>query len=237
MTKPPREPSDAPALAVLKPSALFGVLEPESLRPWVGKTRSVRLERGQVYQQRGARVDGVVIVVKGFLRVSLSNQEGKRHVVGHLGPGEIFNLLPVVDGGPAIHDAEAGTDTELLVLPTASFLELQRERPEVATAAQRLLNARARRVYDGLADAMLLTLGQRCARSLLHVLDTLGEPVGAAGAMSVRLSQSEIADMLGNARPVVNRVLKKLQRDGVIELGYQRIVVLRPSALREAAGL
>jgi len=55
--------------------------------------------------------------------------------------------------------------------------------------------------------------------------------------MRVRLSQSEFAEMLGSARPVVNRALKKLQRDGVIEVGYQRIVVLRPSALREAAGL
>ena len=43
--------------------------------------------------------------------------------------------------------------------------------------------------------------------------------------------------MLGNARPVVNRVLRKLQHDGVIELGYQRIIVLRPAALREVAGL
>jgi CRP/FNR family transcriptional regulator, cyclic AMP receptor protein len=237
MTKLPRKSDDEPALAVLRSSALFGMLDAESLRPWVGETRHVRLGRGQVYQQRGARVEGVVIVTKGFLRISLSNAQGKRLVVGHLEPGQIFNLLPVVDGGPTIHDAEAGIDTELLVLPTASFLALQRECPMVADAAQRLLNARARRVYDGLADAMLLTLGQRCARSLLHVLDTLGEAVGADGAISVRLTQGEIADMLGNARPVVNRVLKKLQRDGVIELGYQRIVVLRPAALREAAGL
>jgi CRP-like cAMP-binding protein len=84
---------------------------------------------------------------------------------------------------------------------------------------------------------MLLTLSQRCARSLLDVMQALGEPTGEAGSMCVRLPQSELADMLGNARPVVNRVLRKLQHDGVIELGYQRIIVLRPSALREVAGL
>lgn len=237
MTKSSQELHDSQALAALKASALFGVLELEPLRRLLAEIRSVRLDRGQVYQSRGARVDGVVIVIHGFLRISLSNPEGKRHVVTHLEPGQIFNLLPVMDGGPAIHDAEAGPDTELLVLPTASFRQLQCENPAVAAAAQSLLNARARIIYDGLADAMLLTLSQRCARSLMHVLNAFGEPVGADGAMSVRLSQSEFAEMLGNARPVVNRALKKLQHDGVIEVGYQRIVVLRPSALRAAAGL
>ena len=237
MTKSSQELHDAQALAALKASALFGVLELEPLRRLLAEIRSVRLDRGQVFQSRGVHVDGVVIVVSGFLRISLSNSEGKRHVVTHLEPGQIFNLLPVMDGGPAIHDAEAGPDTELLVLPTASFLQLQRENAVVAAAAQRLLNARARMIYDGLADAMLLTLSQRCARSLMHVVNAFGEPVGTDGAMSVRLSQSEFAEMLGNARPVVNRALKKLQHDGVIEVGYQRIVVLRPSALRAAAGL
>jgi|APFre7841882630_1041343.scaffolds.fasta_scaffold52925_2 CRP/FNR family cyclic AMP-dependent transcriptional regulator len=237
MTKSPQQSRNAQQLAIFKSSALFGALDPASLRHVLGMARTVRLDRGQVYQSRGARVDGVVIVANGFLRISLSNSEGKRHVVRHLGPGQIFNLLPVVDGGPAIHDAEAGIDTELIVLPAESFLELQRVNPEVAAAAQRLLNARARMLYDGLADAMLLTLGQRCARSLLSVVHEFGEPAGEGGAMSVRLSQSEFAEMLGNARPVVNRALKKLQREGVIEVGYQRIVVLQPFALREAAGL
>jgi hypothetical protein len=34
-----------------------------------------------------------------------------------------------------------------------------------------------------------------------------------------------------------HRALKKLQREGVIAVGYQRIVVLQPFALREAVGL
>jgi CRP/FNR family cyclic AMP-dependent transcriptional regulator len=237
VTKSRRDSGDAHKLVALKSSTLFDALDPAALQRVIGSTRTVQLARGQVYQTRGSRVEGVVIVAAGFLRISLSNTEGKRHVVRHLGPGQIFDLLPVVDGGPTIHDAEAGVDTALIVLPTESFLELGRANPAVAAAAQRLLNARARLLYAGLADAMLLTLSQRCARSLLDVLQEFGEPSGTAGAMAVRLSQGDFAEMLGNARPVVNRALMKLQREGVIELGYQRIVVLRPSALRKAAGL
>jgi CRP/FNR family cyclic AMP-dependent transcriptional regulator len=237
MTKSQPDTGDHDTRAIFASSALFDMLDTSSLARLVKAARTVRLDRGQVYLRRGSRVEGVVIVARGYLRISLSNAEGKRHVVSHLGVGEIFDLLPVMDGGPAIHDAEAGLDTHLVVLPAATFLELQRKNPAVTAAALRLLNARARRLYDGLADAMLLTLSQRCARSLLDVVQAFGEPAGKDGAMSVRLSQSEFAEMLGNARPVVNSVLRKLQRDGVLELGYQRIVVLRPAALREAAGL
>lgn len=237
MTKAQQESGDGRTRAILESSALFDMLDAVSLTTLIKAARTVRLEPGQVYLRRGSRVEGIVIVAKGHLRISLSNVDGKRHVVSYLGAGEIFDLLPVMDGGPAIHDAEAGTETELLVLPAAVFQELQRKNPEVTNAAIRLLNTRARRLYDGLADAMLLTLSQRCARSLLEVMQALGEPTGESGSMCVRLPQSELADMLGNARPVVNRVLRKLQHDGVIELGYQRIIVLRPAALREVAGL
>lgn len=236
MTKPLQERSAGQAAAVLGASPPFDVLDAGALDALARCTQRVRLARGQVYQQRGARVEGIVVVTAGFLRISLSNPQGKRHVVAFLEPGQVFNLLPVVDGGPAIHDAEAGVDAELLVLPTAAYIGLLRSHPEVGLAAQRVLNDRARRVYDGLADAMLLTLAQRCARSLLQVMDALGEPAAPAGAVIVHLAQGELADMLGNARPVVNRVLRQLQRDGVIELGYQRIVVLQPDALRRVAG-
>jgi CRP/FNR family cyclic AMP-dependent transcriptional regulator len=227
----------AQTLAVLKASALFDTLEPAALQQLSEAARTVHLDRGQVYQTRGSRVEGLLIVAKGFLRISLSNGEGKRHVVRHLGPGSVVDLLPVMDGGPAIHDAEAGSDTELVVLPTRVFLDVLRRNPAVSAAAQAVLNARARLLYDGLADAMLLTLSQRCARMLLDVAQEFGEATGTSGAISVRLSQVELAEMLGNARPVVNRALTKLQRNGVIELGYQRIVVLSSSALRDAAGL
>lgn len=237
MTKPPQPLRTAPTLATLESSALFGTLDAAALQSVLARARTIQLDRGQVYQSRGDRVEGVVIVARGYLRVCLSNAAGKRHVVWHLGPAEVFNLLPVVDGGPAIHDAEAGTDTELIVVPAAVFLELQRAHPGLAAAAQRTLNTRARLMYDELADVMLLTLSQRCARTLLGVVHDFGEPVGKGGARSVRLSQSEFAELLGNARPVVNRELMKLQRKGVIELGYQRIVVLQPAALRAAAGL
>jgi CRP/FNR family transcriptional regulator, cyclic AMP receptor protein len=237
MTKSPSRTGLAQTRARLESSEFSEVLGAALDERVLGAFRTVRLTRDQVYQTRGCPVTGVAIVAKGFLRISLSSPRGKRHVLRHLGPGQVFNLLPVVDGGAGIHDAEAGTDTELLVLPKGTFLELLRSNPAVAGATQRVLHARMRLLYDGLADAMLLNLSQRTARTLLDVVGAFGRPAGASGELGVTLSQGEFADMLGNARPVVNRALRKLQRDGVIELGYQRIVVLQMQALRQAAGL
>jgi CRP-like cAMP-binding protein len=98
-----------------------------------------------------------------------------------------------------------------------------------------MLDTRLRLVFDGLADAILLSLGQRCARALLHAMDALGEHADD-GTVTMHLTQGEVAGMLGNARPVVNRVLVEFQRSGIIDLGYRRIVVLKPDALRAAQG-
>src|ERR1035441_255639 len=92
MTKPPAQARNAQTLAVFKSSALFDALDPASLQQLLGMARTIRLDRGQVCQTRDSRVDGVVIVANGFLRISLSNTEGKRPVVRHLGPGNTWRF-------------------------------------------------------------------------------------------------------------------------------------------------
>ena len=51
----------------------------------------------------------------------------------------------------------------------------------------------------------------------------------------MRLPQSTLAELLGATRPAVNRVLKGLESDGLIRLGYREIEVADPRALERIA--
>jgi CRP-like cAMP-binding protein len=52
----------------------------------------------------------------------------------------------------------------------------------------------------------------------------------------VRLPQATLAQLLGATRPAVNRILKTLETDGLIRLGYREIEVADPRALERIAG-
>ena len=58
-----------------------------------------------------------------------------------------------------------------------------------------------------------------------------------AGSRVVDLTQQAIADLLGVQRTSVTRVLRGLQRQGIIEIGYGHIAVRDHASLAIAAGV
>ncbi|MCB0228263.1 MAG: winged helix-turn-helix domain-containing protein, partial [Anaerolineae bacterium] len=51
----------------------------------------------------------------------------------------------------------------------------------------------------------------------------------------IRTSHQSLADMLGTYRETVSTILRGFKADGMVELGYRRISVTDPAALRALA--
>jgi CRP/FNR family transcriptional regulator len=52
-----------------------------------------------------------------------------------------------------------------------------------------------------------------------------------------RLTQQDMAAMIGTAREMVGRSLKSLEGEGAIRMERNRIIITDPKALRETAGI
>ena len=53
--------------------------------------------------------------------------------------------------------------------------------------------------------------------------------------LEVTLSHQDLAHLAGSTRETITKVLGELAMDDTIELGYRRILVLKPEALREVS--
>jgi CRP-like cAMP-binding protein len=53
----------------------------------------------------------------------------------------------------------------------------------------------------------------------------------------VHLSQAQIAELVGHQRTSVNRVLKRLEADGLVKIGYGQVEIVDESGLATVAGL
>jgi CRP-like cAMP-binding protein len=76
-------------------------------------------------------------------------------------------------------------------------------------------------------ESVLLPLPARLARRLI----ALGEDFGA----DLRVSQEELAVFIGATRESVNRQLQEWKRQGLVELGRNRIRLVDRSGLAPAA--
>lgn len=90
------------------------------------------------------------------------------------------------------------------------------------------------------ARRWLSSVAQRLAHSQARVLALLGGSLTAQAARllieeavdgRVPLPQRTLAAMLGVQRPSLNKVLKELERDGLIRISYAAIEILDPARL------
>jgi CRP/FNR family transcriptional regulator, cyclic AMP receptor protein len=235
MTEPERVSYSALAAAVLKRCAWFGDCSPDSQKEIVDAGKIRVLNKGAVLSRRGESINELAMVIDGVLEVSVTSQSGKRRVMRYLEPGQMMNLIPFIDEQGAIHDATAHTALVLLLIGRPLFARITRAEPDLVHRLLRLLCLRSRLLYAESADTSFMTLRQRCASALLQLVEPYGE-VGSQGvSISLKLSQEELADMVGCSRPMINRELKELEQDGAIKTTYSHYVVTNLALLQAIA--
>lgn len=221
--------------AVLLRAAWFQDCSPASLQAIQDHATVKRLRRGEMLMRRGEAVGKLCMVLDGTLEVSATSVAGKRHVTSYLEPGQLIGLIPFIDEGGAIHDVAAHEDALVLQLDRALFERLIAAEPALTHRLMRTLCLRSRLTYTRLTDSLLLPLRQRCAQTLLQLVSPYGIPAPQGVAISLKLSQEELADMIGCSRPMANRELKGLEKDGAIRMTYSHYVITDIERLRAIA--
>lgn len=214
------------ARTVLQRAEPFAHMAKPTLDRMCESGRLLALRPGEALFHSGDRVDSLTVVIDGALDVSTIGSSGKRHVVMCLGPGQITNVIPVLDGQPALHDVHAHGDAVVMQLPKPDVLQAIDNEPALARAFSRLLCLRSRALYGTVAHSALLPLRTRCAKLVLSLMETYGREEDGATLIALKLSQGDLADMLGCTRQSVNRELKLFEREGVLRMSYSHFVVL-----------
>lgn len=193
-----------------------------------------RYDRQQVVFHRGDPLDHLWVVIEGRLEMSVVDADGRRFVAAQVPPGEAVGFIPLVDRRGAIHDARAVLPTTMLQLPREALLAALQADVELLQAVLRLLLQRGRRLNEWRAEVTMRPLAARLARLLVG----LALPFGTAEpdeAVSLAISQDDLAAMVGVTRQSLNPVIKELERDGMVELAYKRVILRDIARLRATA--
>lgn len=194
-----------------------------------GKVRNHRA--GEVIFREGAPGDSLHIVIEGLVRVTVGSKTGGEAIVAMLGPGEFVGDLALLDGKPRSASAIASQRTKTLVVTRHDFTRWLNERPKAAFALLEALSLRVRRTDEQLADLAFLQLPQRLAKRLVQLATDHSQSTRLAGA-KLRITQAELASMLGVSRESVNKQLNRFVHDGWIALGRGSVTIRDADALR-----
>jgi CRP-like cAMP-binding protein len=164
----------------------------------------------------------VSIIQRGS--VELYRLGGKRRVVLQvLHAGDVLGDVPLLSEGPPQFSAKALSECDLIRLSGTDLHRFLRDNPAVCHRFLVSLADRLQRMQARLLQVTQGDLSHQVARVLLE------ETAGTEAV--VPLTQGTIAQLLGAARPSVNKVLQSMAKASLVELGYRRIRVLDAKGL------
>ena len=175
--------------------------------------------------------DACYIVRRGACRVTREHSDGRAITLANLGPGDIFGELAMLDGRARSASVEALEDTELLALPASDVRALLRDHAEMAVKLVVALTRRLREANERIARQSFQTVPSRVAGVLERLLaEDMPADIGGE-SVTVRMTQSDLAQLAGTSRESVSRFLASLERAGVVRCGRGKVTVLEPSRL------
>ena len=172
------------------------------------------------------------VLVAGRLAVSVSTPAGDTAMLNLLSPGDSFGELSLLrHEAPAERSATvlALEPSETLSLSAVVFRRLCTTHPEVEQLLATLLSRRVKELSGRLLEAMYVGVGRRVYARLFEFAEVYTHD---AGPVTVPLTQSQLADLVGGSRPTVNQALQRLAEQGVVELGRGRVTVRDRTSLR-----
>ncbi|MDM8000085.1 MAG: Crp/Fnr family transcriptional regulator [Dehalococcoidia bacterium] len=220
---------------LLKGIPYFAGLSDADLQSVASRMFEQSFERGDMILMEEDPAEAIYFVVSGAVKVFKTSIEGKEQILCLLRAGESFNDVPILDGGPNLASAVAITPVVLYGMTKTDLEGLLRENPKVAMNVIRVLSKKVRHFVSMVEDLSFRDVTSRVAKLLLEYATDHGTP--EEGSHRPRLTQQEMAAMVGTAREVVGRSLKALEEEGAIRMERHRIVVTNRKTLQQIGGV
>jgi CRP/FNR family transcriptional regulator len=222
--------SDA-VIELLRRVPLFSELS----QPELERVAQVAVSRSYPSETRvfheGDRGDACYIVRTGNIRVTREHPDGRAITLANLGPGSIFGELAMFDDWKRSASVEATEPTELLALPAGDVRALIRSHAEMAEKLVVALTRRLREANERITRQSFQTVPSRVAGVLNQLLSEEALTPQMRDGVTIRLRQSDLAQLAGTSRESVSRFLATLERAGVVQVGRARVTVLEPDRL------
>ncbi len=217
------------AIRMLQGVPFFAGLSNQEMEPLASACRLRSYRRSEVIFHRDDPADTMHIVQGGQVRIVLHSTKGDEIVLALFHPRDFFGELSLLDGLPRSATAVAMEPTVTLTLGRAEFLHILATSPRMTREVIDALAARLRHTNILLGDSIFLGVGARLAKRLLELAEA---QKGARDQDAVRVTQAELATLVGASRETVNKELRALEARGAVRLSRGRVHILHRESLR-----
>jgi len=195
----------------------LGLIMPMTVRRAYPKNSMIVIE-----EDRG---DMLYIIESGSVKITRLDEEGREVILAILGSAEFFGEMALLDGQGRSANVMALEDSVLFTLHRRDFLDVLERFPSISIQLLREMTSRLRKSDQQIKSLSLSDAEHRIGIALHRFAEDMG--IFKMGQVIIKRLpyQQDIANMAGTSRETVSRMLKNLEKKGLVEREGRRLVI------------
>ncbi len=223
-------------IGLLSEVALFAGLSEADMQAIGHATTMTHCTRGQQVMAPDDPPDRIHIIKKGRVRVYRMSPEGKQLTLDIYEKGTILGDMDLLGQDPLPEAyAEALDDGVICTITPDELKRLIERYPSVGLNIIRHLSGRLQSAERELEAMAYQRVDQRLARKLLDLAQRFGVSTARGTVIQARLTQQELAEMIGTTRETLAHTLGDFRRSGLLEASRNNVVIRNAERLAEIA--
>ena len=172
----------------------------------------------------GDPIKEILLLTEGSVKITQLGEDGGAVILRLEGPGGVIGSLGFEEWDEHCSMAQALTSCKTLSWSVATFAALSERFPLLGRNMIRIVGQRLQVLECRFQEISSVRAAPRLARELVRLLPQIGRT--AHDALEINLSREELAQMTAITTFTVSRLLKSWERQGIVRLRPQSVMVL-----------
>ena len=183
--------------------------------------------KGYMVFEEGEKRDTLYIVLKGRVKVSLFDEDGREYILDIIGKDGFFGELSLFEELSGFANVMTLEQIDLLIIRRNDFMRLLMENRDFSMSMIKELSKRLRAANEKLKSFAFLGVEGRILKYLMDIGEKSGVKIKDRIIIESGPTQVEIASACGCSRETVSRMVKSLVEKGRLSV-LKKQYTIRP---------
>lgn len=168
----------------------------------------------------------------GKVKLRKSTEDGKDFILSILKKGDLIGEFGLDDQAVHSFSAEVTEDAEIGIIQEKDLEVLLYQHGDFAVEFMRWMGLMQRSMQSKFRDLLLYGKPGALVSTLIRMSNSYGTPCKEGIRIDLKMTNSEMAELIGTTRESVNRMLSSLKDEGTIGTSGNHLVIHRIEELR-----
>jgi len=179
-------------------------------------TTKKSLKKGSVLFRQGEYISNIYLIKTGKLKLVQTKEDGRELILSIIGPGEVLGETALFQKQELLYSAVALENINFCCFTPKQFENLIKQNPTFALKIINYLASKLHSVLQQVGESSGVSVREKLLRLLFRLADEYGQKTTEGTIIEFKITQQEMANMIGASRVMVAKALKELKESGIV---------------------